>query len=598
MMADDDTVGQRLSITTLQRQYLDYLHVKRDEIEEARQARHYYHGDQWTADQIAILKKRKQPVVTSNRINRKIDGVVGLVERLKQDPKAYPRTPRHERGADVATAVLRYSLDASDADAIMPKCARDCAIYGFGGVEIELEPGDRDDIDVTFYDVDPDLFFYDPRSFKQDFSDARYMGVSKWVAEDVAREMFPEMADEISNAMETGAGGAYSQSDDRERVWVNVDKKKLRMVDHWYICGGEWRYAIYVGDLILMEGDSYIRDERGKSISKYIMFSSNVDHDGDRYGFVRHMKSAQDEINARRSKALHYLNARRIIAERGAVQDTEVARRESMRPDGFIEVNPGLKFEFDDVSRANDMLGQLKFLEESKTEIENFGPNPALIGQGVENKSGRAIALLQQAGMAELGPFIIAYKGWKIRLYRALWYTIQAHWRAERWIRVTDDEGLAQFIQVNGIDVDPATGMPALVNALGSLDVDIILDEGPDNHNATMDAYDTLVALSSQGERLPPGLLIELAPGIPSNIKKKYLDKIAAAAQPDPVKNQAQGVAMQQAMADVAETKSKAFKNVIDAAAKAASVPDRSAMGQPMPMAYDAMGQEQQFMGS
>jgi hypothetical protein len=28
------------------------------------------------------------------------------------------------------------------------------------------------------------------------------------------------------------------------------------------------------------------------------MFSGNVDQDGDRYGFVRNMKSAQDGINA------------------------------------------------------------------------------------------------------------------------------------------------------------------------------------------------------------------------------------------------------------------------------------------------------------
>jgi hypothetical protein len=33
--------------------------------------------------------------------------------------------------------------------------------------------------------------------------------------------------------------------------------------------------------------------------------SAAVDQDGDRYGFVRNLKSANDEINQRRSKALH-----------------------------------------------------------------------------------------------------------------------------------------------------------------------------------------------------------------------------------------------------------------------------------------------------
>jgi hypothetical protein len=87
-------------------------------------------------------------------------------------------------------------------------------------------------------------------------------------------------------------------------------------------------------------------------------------------------------------------------------------------------------------------------------EIENFGPNPRLIGQGgVENNSGRAIALLQQAGMAELGPYILAYRGWKIRVYRAIWNAVQQHWKAERWVRVTDDQQLAQYIQINGVQM-------------------------------------------------------------------------------------------------------------------------------------------------
>ena len=76
---------------------------------------------------------------------------------------------------------------------------------------------------------------------------------------------------------------------------------------------------------------------------------------------------------------------------------------------------------------------------------------------------------------------------------------MRRHWTSERWIRVTDDEDVAQFIQVNGMAVDPRTGAPALLNAIGELDVDIILDEGPDHTNMMADAYDTLTALASQG---------------------------------------------------------------------------------------------------
>jgi hypothetical protein len=171
----------------------------------------------------------------------------------------------------------------------------------------------------------------------------------------------------------------------------------------------------------------------------------------------------------------------------------------------------------------NSLEGQLKFLEDAKNEIENFGPNPALLGQGIENSPGRAINLLQQAGMAELGPFILAYRGWKIRVYRAIWNAVRKHWTAERWIRVTDDEGLAQFVGINQLGTDPQTGAPALVNAIGSLDVDIILDEGPDQVNMMADAYDTLSVLGRNGSQIPPQVLIELSP-LQASVKKRVLD--------------------------------------------------------------------------
>ena len=62
---------------------------------------------------------------------------------------------------------------------------------------------------------------------------------------------------------------------------------------------------------------------------------------------VRGLISLQDEINKRRSKALHLLSVRQVIAEQGAVPDVDKARREVAKPDGFIEVMPGLKFEIE-----------------------------------------------------------------------------------------------------------------------------------------------------------------------------------------------------------------------------------------------------------
>lgn len=558
--ADEDDRAQYLGVDKLKKQYYDYLGAKAAEIEEARQSRHYYHGDQWTEAEIAVLQRRKQPVVTSNRIERKINAVVGIVEKLRQDPKAFARTPQHEAGADVATAVMRFVLDRNNWNSKSSRNARLGAIDGIAGVEFDLEAGDHGDPDLGIHIVYADTFFYDPRSFDEGFTDARYMGIAKWIDVDQAKELIPDKAGEIDDLMETGSDISTGDQD-REKSWVNTSLKRLRLVDHWYICKGKWCWTLYIGNTVMMQGLSPFHDEKGKTFPRFLMFSANVDHDGDRYGFIRNLKSAQDEINMRRSKALHLLNSRRVISEKGAVDDIEIARREWAKPDGWVETNPGLKMEPDDAASKADFAGQLEMLQEAKGEIENFGPNPALIGQGLEDSSGRAIALLQQAGMAELGPYLSAYKNWKIRVYRCIWNIITEHWKAERWIRVTDDQNVAQFFQINKLDVDQY-GRPAIVNAIGSMDVDFIIDEGPDTVNMQADAAATLQALGPQFAQQFPEIALELS-SLESNTKQKMLKQIQQAkAQPPPPDPKV--LAMQE------QAKLEQQKAVVDAQQKAA----------------------------
>jgi hypothetical protein len=192
-------------VTRLRRQWNDWASSKDAEGREMVESRHYYHGDQWTEKEIAALRRRKQPVVTSNRIVRKIDAVVGLVERLRQDPKAYARTPKHEEGAELATATLRFVLDNNDWKSKSSRIARAGGIDGISGIEYDLVPGDEGDPSLEMHIAYGDGFFYDPRSVDEGFTDARYLGIAKWVDLEQAKEMFPGKAAEIDSLMESGA---------------------------------------------------------------------------------------------------------------------------------------------------------------------------------------------------------------------------------------------------------------------------------------------------------------------------------------------------------------------------------------------------------
>ncbi len=139
-------------------------------------------------------------------------------------------------------------------------------------------------------------------------------------------------------------------------------------------------------------------------------------------------------------------------------------------------------------------------------------------------------------------------------------------------------------MQINGTDIDPQTGMPTMVNALGSLDVDIILDEGPDTVNAQQDVYETLQqVLPTIADKLSPAeasaavkLLLDTS-ALPASAKKTFRE--ASQQPPDPMQEEAKKVALAGEAAKVEETKSKVALNM--SKAQEAMQPEMGAPLQP-----------------
>jgi hypothetical protein len=520
--AEDEDKAQFLPVRTLLLQYTDYLTTKVDEIEEQKESRRYYHGAFYTAEQLRVLRDRHQPPIPWNRVAKKINRRVGLIQRLRSDPKAFGRNPKSEQGAEIATQSIRTVLDANEFKSIDWWCLLQSSIDGVSGVQLVLTRGDVADIDVKVDWVIADEYFYDAKSYRFDFKDSRYEGISKWFDIDEAIELFPEQEELLRSLVDSGSD--LTTNPDREIKWTTTNAKRIRIVEHWYMHRGKWCWAFYCCETLLDQGVSPFIDEKGKPASSFYMFSRAVDHDGDRYGDVRNMKGPQDALNAGKSKTLHLANTKLIKATKQAVDDVETARREITRPDGWVEINPGGTFEI--VDTKADLAAFVQFTEDAKQELDQDAGETLgnLQGSAIANISGRAIELLRQPGMAEMGPFILSYRAWKLRLYRGIWNAVQRHWTKERWLRVSDDSGLAQFIQLNGLDLDQF-GRPAIVNALGSLDVNISLEEGPDVASLMQDTFDALKGYPPG--TFPPQVLIEINPNIPRSDKKRILEMMA-----------------------------------------------------------------------
>jgi hypothetical protein len=561
--------GPALSVSKLRRTFLNDVSAKSAENSEAAMGERYFHAVQFSADELKTFEARGQPPIVYNRIKRKVNTVVGILEKLPMGPKADPRTPNRaaDDGATIATQALLYAM-GWDWTMLSLQCARRCTIRGIAGAEIVLTMGPDGEPDVAWDEVDQRDFFYDARSSKADFSDARRMGTTRWTDVEEAVAKWPEFEDEIRGYVENGPLSDYERGDERGQIaWISKPDQRVRIVDQWFRRGDTWHYCIYCGNTALEWGESPFRDERGRSTHKFEMFSYEVDQDGDRYGIYRDLKGPQDEINHRRSKALHQLHSRRVIAEEGAVDDVEVARREYARVDGWVVKNPGKEIVTEDAQAKAVVDGNLQMLQEAKAEIDTYGPNPGLVGTDIPADSGYAIQLLQAAGIAEMGTFIVEFRKWRLRCYRKTWNTIQQVWTAPRWIKVTDNEELGQFIQLNGWQKDEF-GRPVALNQLSALDMDIGIDEGPSADLAMRSTLDTVLALGAKGLQIPPKamtqIILELSP-LPSNIKQKILKAIEEAEKPSPMDQQAIMMKFQQVEAQINELLAKTQKTNAEA---------------------------------
>lgn len=529
-MKDKDTLERCVQ------QLRDAIDETQEERDTAEQCRDYRDGKQWTDDEIESLQKRGQPVIVSNRIAPKVNSLIGFEKRGRTDPKCYPRTPKHDAEADAATDALRFVCEQNRFTSIKSDVAENLIIEGAGACTVTVVPDGKGEFDIKINLVPWDRFYRDPHSRQRDFSDAKYMGVVIWMDEAELYERFPDAEEHIKASYGGNSDDVGDTYEDRPRfMWADSARKRVRVMQHYYLEGGVWHTAIFCrGGYLRDPQPSPYLDDKGRPECPLIAVSAYVDRENRRYGAVKAMLSAQDEINKRRSKALHRLTMRQVVAEDGAVENKAQAKAELAKPDGFVVVRHNARFELLDGSMP--LQGEFELLREAKAEIDASGVNPSLEGNMMA-PSGRAQEVSQAAALSEQAIIFDALRDWSLRVYRSVWNRIRQHWTGPKWVRITDDERNLRWVGLNTpitrgemlvkeaeargmaltpeqlaqIQADPMMAEPVGVqNEVAALDVDIIVDEGPDSVTIQSEQFEALVQLKqADPSAIPMEMVIE-----------------------------------------------------------------------------------------
>jgi len=407
----------------------------------------YYDGKQLTADQVSKLEKRGQPDTTFNFVAGKVDFMLGLEIQQRSDPKAWPRTPDDEEAAEAATDALRYVEEKEELDELFSEGYEDLIKAGSQALEVMVRQTKSGQVEIDIKKPNFDRTFVDPHSSKRDYSDARYMGYVLWWDRDQAENKWPGKSGIIAGTISETTEDDYEDKPAYLR-WAKAGvRPRIRIVTIYWQDGNQWTMTKYTKAGILESDPVPYLDDEGQSVNPMIMQSAYIDRDNARYGAIRRLIGPQDEENKRRSKLLHMLTVRQIIAESGAVDDVALAKKQLAMPDGYIEVNPGMRFEV--VDQSSQAAGQANLMQYSAARMEDMGANASLQGKGGGDPSGRAIIASQQGGIVELTPLATRHRHFKKRVYSAVWQRIRQFWTEERWVRVTDNEDNLRFVGFN-----------------------------------------------------------------------------------------------------------------------------------------------------
>jgi hypothetical protein len=600
-MAEAQTVTKDDGLNKLVKMFEESEQTTRSARQLSERDNDYFHNRQWTSDEESTLKARKQPIVTYNRIQRKVNFLSGLEKQQRKDPKAFPVTPDDEDASEAATDALRYVCTSEKWDKKRSAAWKNLLIEGTAAILVHAKQG-KQGYDPAITHIPWDRFFYDPASSDQFFADARYMGIVTWYDYDAAALRWEGKEDILEGTLANGKNDETYDDKPKHGMWADAKRRRVRVIEMYHLEGGQWMRCVFTQAGYLEDKAPSPYLDKDKQPENPIKAASlYVDRDNNRYGEVRVLISPQDVVNKTHSKWMHFNNMRQVRVGMSASQDAETIRKELAKPDGIVQAE---KEDFEILPTQDLAQAQFNMLQISMNEIDLLGANAALQGKNENDMSGRAILAQQQGGMVEVADPFDVLRELTLSVYDSAWCRVRQTWTVEKWLRVTDNDknirfvGLNQQVTVQMLAQEAMQGDQKAVakfgqlvgtqlmqaamagdqqaqvligsfvqqsgqqvvetrNAVNELDVDIVIDEGMDTPTVQAEQFDTFAKVIPGIVNLPPPYAKMLVMASSLRDKEKMLeliDEMTTAPPVDPAQEQMKQLAVAGAAAEVENT--------------------------------------------
>jgi hypothetical protein len=559
----------------------------------------FYDNHQWDEADKRTLEERGQQATVYNVIATTVNWVLGTEKRGRSDFYVLPRRRESAKPAEKKTQLLKYLADCNRTQFHRSRAFADAVKVGVGWIEDGWDDTNGNEPIYSRYESWRNVL-WDSAATELDLNDARYIFRTKWVDLDVMTAIFPdrkgllelsardserftaligEFGDEPMDAAEL----EMERTGSIPRIPFHYVRQRVRVIEGWFrrperapvIVSGQFRgelfdeyspahldevnrgdaevrhtptmrmyVALFTPRGLLYLGPSPYRHNRYPFTP---IWGNRRGKDGLPYGLIRGLRSVQESINKRMSKALWLLSTRRVIADEGAFDDPDAAAEEAAQPDAFLLKKPGKEVRIEDGRSLSE--AELGMVSRDIMMVQQVGGvTDENLGRKTNATSGVAIERRQDQGAATTAHYFDNLRFALQAQGEKQLSLIEQFMTEEKQFRITNIRGAPEYVTVND-------GLPE--NDIIRSKADFVIAEG--DWRATIRQAQTEQLLAMMG-KMPPEIALTIFDLVIENTDLPNRDEIVRRVRavtgqvdPDADENDPEVQAQKQAQAQKAQ---------------------------------------------
>lgn len=633
-------VNSKLSYETWLRyaQLRDNGHTKF--VEKVDKCERFVAGDQWEANDRAVLEAVRRPVLTINKILSTISNVMGEQINNRAEISFRPRSGAPAATAEVLTKVFRQISDNNQLDWKRSEMFCDGIIgsRGFLDVRLGLSDNTEGEVEITNLNrknvlIDSDADAYDPDTWSEVF-------ITKWVtADDIAvlynkadaellrnrdNASFPYGYDSIQMNRDRFGDprtAQYNNGTDQSNVIRNIRvvERQFRQLDrqkHFLNPRtgdtrpvpeefGHNQIAHFVDNYGFQVITKLVRRIRWTAVADNVELHNDWSpykhftvvpyfpyfRYGNTIGLVENLLGPQELLNKVASQELHITNTTAnsgYIVSTGALTNMTVEELEQKGAQTglVIEVNGDASKAITKITPNAVPSGLDRISYKAEESIKTIsGVSDSAQGMDRADVSAKAIQQKRQAGSTNLVKPLDNLVRTDFILARNILDLVQEFYTEERLMTITHDEttGEPESFSVNQPNPEAQTGeepednpYQEILNDLTLGEYDVVVSSVPRRETLEDSQFEQAMALREAGIKLPDSVLIDSS----RLTNKKDIIKAMAGDQTSPEALAAKELQQRGQQAEVAKTEGEAAARHADAQLKGAKTQETTVKAQ------------------